>query len=164
MKLTTVHLQGLRTWIEIDTRAAAHNFKVIKARLKPPTKFMAVVKSNAYGHDLVQFAKLMDELGVDWLGVDSILEAVALREEGIKTPILVLGYTLPEKFVEADKHNISLTISSFEHLEHLAEHQFKFHLKIDTGMHRQGFSPDDTPRLLTWLQTNNISPDRVEGL
>lgn len=155
---------GLRTWVEIDPEAVAHNYRVITARLQPGTKFMAVVKSNAYGHDLIGFAKLLEQLGADWLGVDSILEAVALREEDIKTPILVLGYTLPEKFSDATKHQISLTISSFEHLENLDDHNFKFHLKIDTGMHRQGFSPDDTPRLLEWLKSKKISTERVEGV
>ncbi|PIT89349.1 MAG: alanine racemase, partial [Candidatus Levybacteria bacterium CG10_big_fil_rev_8_21_14_0_10_36_7] len=86
---------GLRTWIEIDKKKAKKNFKALKKILSPNTKFGAVTKSNAYGHGLVGYSKLMEELGADWILVDSIMEAKTLRREGIKVPILVLGYTLP---------------------------------------------------------------------
>jgi alanine racemase len=58
---------------------------------------MAVVKSNAYGHGLIDFSQAAEKLGVDWLGVDSIVEAESLRRSGLKKPILVLGYTLRDK-------------------------------------------------------------------
>lgn len=144
--------QGLRTWIEIDEQKVAHNYRAFRSLLSKQTKLMSVVKSNAYGHDIYQFAKLQEKLGADWLGVDSIVEGEALREAGIKIPILVLGYTLPEKFGEAEKYNLSLTISSFENLKLLKNFKkLKFHLKIDSGMHRQGFLPEQISRVLEIL-------------
>ncbi len=117
---------------------------------------MSVVKSNAYGHGLVDFSKEMEKLGIDWLGVDSSLEALALRKAGIKKPILVLGYTPEENILEVIKKNISVTVSSLEYLENLLRQNFpkiiKIHLKIDTGMHRQGFLPNELPKLLKVLK------------
>lgn len=83
---------GLRTWIEIDTKAIKHNVEVFRSLIKPKCFIMAVVKSNAYGHGLVQFAKIAEKFGADYFGVDSAIEGIALRKNGIKKPILVLGY------------------------------------------------------------------------
>ena len=125
----------------------------------PKVKLLAVVKSNAYGHGLVSFAREMATLGVDYIGVDSIVEAVRLRREGIKIPILVLGYTQPTNFLSAVEAGVELTISSFESLEYLlknkksfSEKKLKIHLKVDTGMHRQGFLLDEFPRALNLLK------------
>src|SRR3989344_2258899 len=103
--------EGLRTWIEIDRKAVKHNFGVFRKLISKRTKLMAVVKSNAYGHGLVDFSREMEELGADFLGVDSLTEARALRKEGITLPILVLGYTMPELLQEAAENDISLTVS-----------------------------------------------------
>ncbi|MFA6273425.1 MAG: alanine racemase [Candidatus Paceibacterota bacterium] len=153
---------GLRTWLEIDCRAIEKNYKIFRSLINPKTKLMAVVKSNAYGHGLIGFAKELGRLGADWFGVDSVMEGLALRREGIKVPILVLGYTLPDKFKEAVDNDISLTISNFETLEAVQKEKFskplKIHIKVDTGMHRQGFLIEDLPKVLSFLQAN------VEGL
>lgn len=134
---------GLRTWIEIDKSAAENNYKIFRKLIGKNCLLMAVVKSNAYGHGLLDFSRLLQKFGADWFGSDSIIEALALRETGIKKNILVLGYTLPERLKEAAKNNISVTISSPAHLESVKRLRFslplKIHLKIDTGMHRQGF-------------------------
>ncbi len=160
--------KDLRTWVEIDTKALDHNLKIFKD-LAGDRKLMAVVKSNAYGHGLVETALLLETFGSDWLAVDSIKEASALRKRGIKIPILVLGYTIPENFVEARGGDISLTISSFEVLETIesllqtdGEEKIKVHIKVDTGMHRQGFLPSDIDRLLNNLRNSKIV--KVEGL
>jgi alanine racemase len=171
---------GLRTWIEIDRKAIRHNFSIFKSliskkanpRLKSGRiKFMAVVKSNAYGHSLIDFSKEMERLGADFLGVDSILEALALRREGIRAPILVLGYTMPELFANAAKNNISITISTFENLVAALQFRFnlkqplKIHIKVDTGMHRQGFLANDLPSVLKQLEARSYKLKAiVEGL
>jgi alanine racemase len=143
--------KGLRTWIEINKAAAENNYKIFRKLIGKNCLLMAVVKSNAYGHGLVDFSQLMQKMGADWLAVDSIVEASALRKAGIRKNILVLGYTLPEKFNEAAKNNISLTISSPAHLEPIKRLKFsrplKTHLKIDTGMRRQGFLIGEVPTL-----------------
>ena len=158
---------GLRTWIEVDRKAVAHNFAVFRGLIPRKTKLMAVVKSNAYGHGLISFSKEVARLGADWLGVDSVTEARALRREGMKLPILVLGYTCPELFAEAAEQDISLTISSFESLTALQKAKcptpLKVHIKVDTGMHRQGFVLSEQKALMSKVK-NQKSKTIVEGL
>jgi alanine racemase len=126
---------------------------------------MAVAKSNAYGHGLWEYSKLMQDLGADWIGVDSITEAVRLREEGITLPILILGYTLPSRITEAIENDVSITVSHLEHLEILKTKNYKLktHLKIDTGMHRQGFLPEEIPQVIAYLK-NEVPNVIVEGV
>ncbi|OGY65811.1 MAG: alanine racemase [Candidatus Harrisonbacteria bacterium RIFCSPLOWO2_01_FULL_40_28] len=134
-----------KTWIEINEDALRNNIGVFRRTITEKTKLMAVVKSNAYGHGIVVFSKLADELGIDGFCVDSVIEGRTLRLAGIKKPILVLGWTLPAIFEEAVKNDITITISNTESLEALSKSRYKpfFHLKIDTGMHRQGFYVED---------------------
>jgi alanine racemase len=109
---------------------------------------MAVIKSNAYGHGLLEVAKICSELnGVDWFGVDSVDEALLLRKAKIKLPILVLGYIPFEQLKDAIKHDISVVAYNTEILEYLNENfpksyrkKAKIHLKIETGISRQGIS------------------------
>jgi len=161
--------KSLRTWIEIDTKALAHNYHFFRKRISSKTKLLAVTKSNAYGHSLVDYAKLMSRLGVDYLGVDSIVEALKLRQNKITKPILVLGYTLPVFYNQAIKQKIILSISSLEQLNHLEKFTktkkglLKIHLKIDTGMHRQGFLLADLPEALTRL-TKLKTKIKIEGI
>ncbi len=156
--MRAVARQGLRTWIEIDRKALAHNFGVFKTLVPKRTKLMAVVKSNAYGHGLVDFSREMERQGADFLGVDSITEALALRREGIALPILVLGYTLPEMIAPAVDAHISLTVSSFEALRAIGRErrQPKIHLKVDTGMHRQGFLLKDLPKVVRSVRPEGL--------
>ncbi len=142
--------QNLRTWVEIDRKAIAHNIARLKSFLEPKTKFLAVVKSNAYGHDMVQYAKEAKKSGVDFFGVDSFEEALELRARGIKEPILVLGYVFPSNFAECAKKNISVTISNIESLKTATlprESSLKIHIKVDTGLHRQGFQAADVEKV-----------------
>jgi alanine racemase len=158
---------GLRTWIEIDTKAIKHNLKIFRSLIKSECLMMAVVKSNAYGHDLISFAKIAEKFGVDYLGVDSAVEGIALRHNGIKKPILVLGYTLPEIIKEATKNNLSLSISNLDALNSLIalklKKPVKIHLKVDTGMHRQGFSLKEAKELIKKIKAHK-KKIIVEGL
>jgi alanine racemase len=179
--------KGLRTWIEIDKKAIKHNYKVFRNLIGKKCKMLAVVKSNAYGHNLIEFAKEQEKLGVEFLGVDSVVEAFTLRREGIKIPILVLGYTLPEMMKEASRENISITISNFESLNAINKlylsssrmrgsrnsnldsrlhgndtREIKIHIKVDTGMNRHGFFEKDIPKVLVILKNNKKII--VEGL
>ena len=134
----------LRTWIEINQSALKNNYNQFRRLIGKSRHLMAVVKSNAYGHSLIDFSMLAEKLGVDWFGVDSIVEAESLRMAGIKKPILVLGYTLQDKINDALNNNVSLTIADIQTLKNLKNivgrgNKLKIHLEIDTGMHRQGF-------------------------
>ncbi len=149
----------LRTWIEVDKRAIYHNIAEFRKIIKTEVKLMAIVKSNAYGHGLVDFAKTAENK-VDWFGVDSITEGLKLRQKGIKEPVLVLGYTLPSRLKEAALNNISLTVSTLELLRdiNLLKTPPKIHIKIDTGMHRQGFFIKDLPQVIKLLKKFKLSP------
>jgi alanine racemase len=140
----------LRTWIEIDASAALENYNTFRGLVGKNVRLWAVVKSNAYGHGLYAFSGLMDRFGIDGLCVDSVIEGLALRRIGIKRHILVLGPTLPARYAEASKHDITISISTFEGLRALAKTKTvpDFHIKIDTGMHRQGFYNEDIPKVI----------------
>ena len=148
--------KNLRTWVEIDTKAIAHNIARLKSFIAPETLFMAVVKSNAYGHGIVAYAKESKKSGVDFFGVDSFEEAMELRSAGIKEPILVLGFVFPAQFAQAAEKNISVTISSLESLSALARFKaknlLKIHVKIDTGLHRQGFLGIDVEKIFAEIR------------
>lgn len=148
------HNLSVRTWVEIDRNAIKKNYHTFRGLISSETKLMAVVKSNAYGHGLVDFSKVVDKLGVDFFGVDSITEGAALRREGVEKPILVLGYTMPENFKAASDNKISITVSSFDGLSALKKNKYplKVHVKIDSGMHRQGFYPSDAKKVLGALK------------
>ncbi len=110
----------VRTWIEIDAAALRHNAEQFLKLIPARTRLMAIIKSNAYGHGLVLAAQALSKLQIPisklHFGVDSITEALRLRREGIKNPILVLGYTLPARIREAAARGIILTISNFDAL------------------------------------------------
>ncbi len=136
--MSKIETSKLRTWITIDKSAIKNNYQVFRKLIGPKVKLMSVVKSNAYGHGLVNFAKEVASLGADYVAVDSIVEAERLRKEGITTPIFVLGYTRPINYPRAVELNIELAISSLDSIKQLIP-GLKIHLKVDTGMHRQGF-------------------------
>ena len=158
---------SLRTWIEIDSRAARANYDTFRKVIGDKVKLWVVVKSNAYGHGLFAFSGLMEKFGIDGFCVDSVVEGIALREAGIKKSILVLGSTLPGRYGEAKKNNITITTSNFESVATFARAKQKpdFHLKIDTGMHRQGFYPEDIPKVIKIIKNKKFNiGDSFKGL
>ncbi len=160
---------GLRTWIEVDKKALKNNYQVFRSIVPKKCRLMSVVKSNAYGHGIIDFSKEISRLGIDWLGVDSVIEALALRKAGIKKPILVLGHTLPEMLKLAIENDISITVPSFEVLDALKKIKVKkpakIHIKVDTGMGRQGFLVSDLPKILNQLKDNRQALNvEIEGL
>lgn len=153
-----------RTWIEISKSAVKNNYQAFRKIIKPQTSLLGVVKSNAYGHGLVGFAKILDQLGTDWLGVDSITEADNLRRNGIKQPILAMGYTLPQNFAIAARQKIALTISTFPNLKFLIKKKFQIpiHIKVETGLNRQGFLLEDLGKVISILK--KADQKNVDGL
>ena len=133
-----------RTWAEIDLNALVHNFNLIKS-MTNGKKIMAVVKANAYGHNVSDIASVLDKLGTDSFAVSNIDEALQLRELGINKPILILGYTPVALAKTLSENNISQCVYSEEYavmLSQFAQSQnvnVSIHIKIDTGMSRLGF-------------------------
>lgn len=154
----------LRTWIEIDTDALEENSAVFRRLLSPKTRLLAVVKSNAYGHGSVPCARLFEKMGADFLGVDAYEEALELRQAGIRIPILVLGFTLPAHFERAAALDIRLTISNMVLLDawRVARVQPKIHIKVDTGLNRQGFLAVDRDVVVAKLK--QVPKEYIEGI
>ncbi len=162
------HSEGsFRTWVEISKSAVSKNIATFRKIVGPRVKLWAVVKSNAYGHGLVQFSELTEKSGIDGFCVDSFVEALRLRKEGIKKSILVLGPTLSELAKDAASKDITLSVSNFEILKHLSQTKNppKFHIKIDTGMSRQGFFLEDVPKVINLLNNKySILNTRLSGV
>ncbi len=122
-----------------------HNLSVYEETY-PKMQFAPVLKSNAYGHGLTVIAELLDKKDIAFFMVDSYFEARTLRKAGIKSRILILGYVRPEEIASSRLKHIDYGIIDFEQLRTLAHKVRKptrIHLKIDTGMHRQGILPED---------------------
>ena len=164
--------KNLKTWVEVSKDALKYNIETIKKLTNPPPSeradggkiVMGVVKSNAYGHGLVETAKLFLKYGVDWLGVDNVDEAVLLRKAKVNFPILVLGYTPVVSFSLAAKYKIKLTLYGEEIFKQPSKFKKRldFHLKIDTGMSRQGVLVSDLPIFLSNLK--NFPEVKLEGV
>ncbi|PJE50680.1 MAG: alanine racemase [Candidatus Yanofskybacteria bacterium CG10_big_fil_rev_8_21_14_0_10_36_16] len=143
----------MKTWVEISKSALENNVKAVKKLLDRGTRLMAVVKSNAYGHGPAT-AGLFSKYGIDWLGVDNIDEALDLRKKGIKKPILVLGYTDSKRFKDAFSNNIDLVVYDSGVFKKIKSNIPKLHLKIDTGMSRQGVLVNNLPSFIKKLPLN----------
>ncbi|WP_078543054.1 alanine racemase [Litchfieldia alkalitelluris] len=131
------------TWVEIDLDDITANVQSMIRHLSKEQQIIAVVKANAYGHGDVQVAKVALEAGASCLAVAILDEAIALRNHGIKAPILVLGATRAENINVSAEKNISLTVYSSDWLKNAkqylsADKKVSVHLKIDTGMSRLG--------------------------
>jgi len=103
-----------RCWVEVDGRALRRNFRILRGLIPRTTRLMAVVKANAYGHGLVPMARELEAIGTDWLGVANVAEGAALREAGVKLPVLLLSATLPGEMEEAVRKKLALTVSSHD--------------------------------------------------
>ena len=134
------------TWVEIDLSAIQNNIRRIHAITRRPV--LAVIKANGYGHGLVEVGQAAARAGAAWLGVARLEEALALRQAGLRLPILVMGYCAPERAPQAAAHEIRL--AAFNPDQALAQAAqaraagltLQVHAKIDTGMGRLGVFPD----------------------
>ncbi|ETZ07228.1 alanine racemase [Holospora obtusa F1] len=128
------------TQIILSSQNLLHNLSVVRAR-HPVCKVMAMVKANAYGHGIRGVARILDD-HVEYFGVASIDEALALRDAGIKTSIVLIeGVFCASEFSLIHQHNISVVFQSLEQWQWFqqAPVPLKAWLKIDTGMGRLGF-------------------------
>lgn len=139
-------LEKSRTWAEISLENIKHNVREIRKALPDKTRFLGVVKADAYGHGAVAAAKAIVEAGGDSLAVACIAEAIMLREAGVEVPILILGLTPPEFAAELCSLGVTQTVSSLEYAKALSAKLSKplaCHLKLDSGMNRTGFACRD---------------------
>lgn len=134
-----------RTWTEVSLDALEYNYHQLRGLVPKGTRFLGVVKADAYGHGAVQISRSLSELGAEYLAVSNLEEAMQLRKAGITRPILILGYT-PSGFagLEAEQ-GIRQEVNSLEYAQALSAamagtgKRLKVHIKLDTGMSRLGF-------------------------
>ena len=137
-----------RTWAEISLSNLEHNYRTLRAMLPHGCRFVGVVKADAYGHGAVSVGRRLEALGAEYLAVACLDEALELRQAGIKTPILILGYTPVERAGALLEENITQTVYDLDTaraLSSLAEQagkSLKIHVKADTGMSRLGWLCD----------------------
>jgi len=149
-------LKSRDTWIEIDTNAYLHNLEYF-SNLLFPTKVMPVLKANAYGHGAKVLAKKVEEIGLDYIAVAFLEEALELRESGVKIPILVFNY-FSEKYVDYFvKNDITATIYCHEQYKSLESElrkknmKLRVHINVDTGMGRLGYKVDKALELFEMI-------------
>ncbi len=158
--------QAYSTWLEVDLGAIKNNIKEIKKMTG--TQVMAVIKANGYGHGVLKVAKAAEEAGADWCGVARMEEALNLRESGISTEIMVLGYTPPVLTLEAIRHHIHVAIYDTQMARAYSAHAkkasepLKAHLKVETGMGRLGMEMDLVPDFMSeYASTEFVDIDGI---
>lgn len=154
-RILPVNLPSLIT-IYINKGAILENLSAY-GQAYPELEFAPVLKSNAYGHSLVPVARILDFQRLPFLIVDSYYEARLLRDNNIKTPILIIGYVEPQIMLKSRLAKISFCITSLEQLEQLAgsSRKLNLHLKIDTCMHRQGVLVSQLQQVIQIFKDNS---------
>ncbi len=147
---------------EVDLNALAHNFKFFKSFVKPTTKTIAMVKASGYGTGSYEVAKTLQDRGADYLAVAVQDEGVDLRQAGITMPIIVLNPCVVN-YKAMFTHHLEPEVYSIEECQQLIREgekygvkKFPIHIKIDSGMHRLGFTPQQLPNLIALLCSQDV--------
>lgn len=141
------------TWMTVDLQALRHNIGVLAARVAP-SQLMIVVKNDAYGHGLIDVATTSVDAGVSWIGALDLPTALSLRDAGISRPVRIFAWLLDpcEDLAPAIAASIDLGVSTIDQLDAIASSQVgspaRVHLKIDTGLHRNGATAEEWPGLV----------------
>src|SRR5215813_5324280 len=156
------------TWAEIDLNNLAANFNVVRQRVGPDVKVMAVVKANAYGHGAVQCARRLVKEGAEWFGVALPEEAIELRSAGIGQPILSLGGFWHGQASACIQQRITPVVYRLDMIAAMnqaardAGVTVDLHVKVDTGMGRLGVRSDQLNEFVSGLKEfENV---RIDGL
>ncbi len=163
--------------VELSKTRLIHNLQEFK-KIAPHHSVAPVLKSNAYGHGLREIAHILEnyrrtdpgarnENGtgtIPFFVVDSYFEALSLRSDGIHTPLLIIGYTRAETILHSHLERVAFTVTSLEMLQQLenTENKIIVHLKIDTGMRRQGILPEEIQHALDLIADNPLI--KLEGI
>ena len=150
------------TVLEIDGNALLHNLKYFKEKLQPETKILAVVKAFGYGSDGVQIAKFLEDK-VAYFAVAYTHEGIAIREAGVKTPILVLHphlqnlQSIIDYRLEPALYNFNIFSAFLQLADETPLMNYPVHIKFNTGLNRLGFWHTDVPKILSELkQTTHV--------
>ncbi|WP_432819300.1 alanine racemase [Trichloromonas sp.] len=145
------------THVEIDLAALRHNLQQVRQHLTSETRILAVVKADAYGHGAARLMPTLERAGVDLFGVAIAEEGMDLRAAGVARPILVLGGVYPGQEEEFFRYRLTPTLFDLDaarRMDRAAGERGEvcsYHLKIDTGMGRVGFRPEELAGVLPCL-------------
>jgi alanine racemase len=141
--------------IEVDRAALSRNIAVFRRLAGKSTRLMAVVKADAYGHGLLIAAQAFLDGGADLLGVHSVAEAQRLRSAGITAPVLVLGPVTRSEAAAAGELDVEVTVASLPACQAAAAcgAALKVHLKVETGVNRQGLVESELPEAVAILRS-----------
>lgn len=160
-----------RTWADISLDNLEYNYRSIRAHLPSGTRFLGVMKADAYGHGAVPVSRALADLGAEYLAVSNLEEAVQIRRGEVRLPILILGYTPPEYAANMIFLDITQEVHSLTYAQELNEalagtnYILNVHLKLDTGMTRIGFFAYDNDRTLDELKQAAALPHlHIEGV
>lgn len=134
------------TWADINLDYLAYNIEILKKTSQK--SIFGVIKANAYGHGDIEIARFLESQHVSYLCVSSLDEAIHLRRNGIKMPVMVLGYTETDHLAVAIENNITCVVPSIEWLNEAVSKcstldHLVLHIKIDSGMNRVGLKTLD---------------------
>lgn len=138
-----------RTWAEIDISALEHNYRELRAVMPEGCRFLGVCKANAYGHGTAEMARKFEELGAEYIGVACYDEAKAVREAGVKLPILILSPSPAELAPELAALPAYPALGDIETAREMSRLldgtglRLGCHIKLETGMGRTGFNTDE---------------------
>jgi len=159
-----------RAWAEIDLDAVQFNIESIKKRLQGTAKIIAVIKTDGYGHGAVRIAGLLEQEEQVWgYAVATAQEAFVLRENQIRKPILILGYTFEADYEQLLEEEIRPAVYMLETAKMLSDFALKqgkickIHIKVDTGMCRIGIYPDENGLALI-RQIAQLPGLEIEGI
>lgn len=140
----------------IDLKALSHNFNIVKSYISAETNIMPMVKANAYGHGLVDVATQLAD--ADAFGVATLPEAMCLRRAGIRQDIFVMcGFRTIDELPLFSQYALTAVVHHLDQITWLSQVKLaapiSVWLKVDTGMHRLGISPDDFAQALKGLKS-----------
>lgn len=163
-----LELQKHDTILEVNLNSILHNINIHKNLLRPETKMMAMVKAYSYGLGGYEIAEFLQHHHIDYLGVAYADEGSNLRKKGITTPIMVMNPeqhsygSIIEYNLEPEIYSLRvLRLFNEKLLEHGVQIRYPVHLKIETGMHRLGFSEKDLDEVLLELKRMNVEVKSV---
>ena len=152
-----LELKSRPTHFEINLDALAYNINYFRKKLKSETKMLCLAKANSYGTGNYEIACLLQMVGVDYIGVATTDEGVTLRKSGIKLPIIVFTPEV-DNLEMMIRYSLEPEIHNFRSLQafetacgKMKKCNYPIHIKINSGMHRQGFTSEQIDELLTRL-------------
>src|SRR4030043_2280241 len=144
-----------KSWVEVSKKALFHNIRVFRKSIGKNVKLAAVVKANAYGHDLEKIIPLLKNK-IDVFTVDNIDEALIIRRIDSSVAVIILGYTTMANIRVTIENDISFTIYNLETLRQIVSLKLgrpaKIHLKVETGLNRQGVGGKDLLKILKFIK------------